>query len=97
MSEMSLLIAVTLICWRTPSMRNPRRSGCVSVALHVVLNCGLKFENKFDETCLLLLNPTATLPPPHISDCEIPALYVDVSFCVMVPPFNWLAGGLVRA
>ena len=42
-----------------------RSSGCVIVAARFALNVGLKLANRFDVTCLLLLNATATLPPVH--------------------------------
>ena len=66
-SEMSRLIAVTRSCCRVLSIRKPRSSGCVSVALNVELNVGLKFAKMFDVTCLLLLNCSDTSPPPQRS------------------------------
>ena len=71
---MSWLIAVTCSCSRVPSIRKSRSSGCVSVALRFALNVGLKLANRFEVTCLLLLNETATLPPVQGSSCRMPAL-----------------------
>ena len=63
----------------------------------LALKVGLKLANRFEVTCLLLLNRTATLPPDHGSVCVMPLLYVVVSFWTMVPLLNWLVGGCTAA
>jgi len=46
----------------------------VIVAARFELKVGLKLANRFEVTCLLLLNEIPTLPPVQGSSCRMPAL-----------------------